>query len=105
MLCVSVCLCGNWTDLGDCPCAGFRERYGWIQRVRRCVAGSLPATHGKCHSCSELKPTWPLCEGEALPSDTNNTPVHSCRYSMSENRTLVKKAQRCKNQETEKGSL
>ncbi|KAI4806996.1 hypothetical protein KUCAC02_017777, partial [Chaenocephalus aceratus] len=46
---------------------GFSKREA-VKQVSR-----LPATHGECHSFSELKPTGPLCEGEALPSDTDNS--------------------------------
>lgn len=59
-----------------------RGRDGFSKRDAVKQVSSLPATHGECHDCSQLKPTWPLCEGEALPSDTNNnnTPVYSYRF-------------------------
>ncbi|KAK1885088.1 Kelch-like protein 13, partial [Dissostichus eleginoides] len=60
----------NRQSLGRGEGGGFSKREA-VKQVSR-----LPATHGECHSFSELKPTGPLCEGEALPSDTDNsTPV------------------------------
>lgn len=72
---VCVCVCvwvAGWLTLGECPWAGFRERerHGFRKQDPAKQVTSLPTPHGECHSCSQLKPTWPLCEGEALPSDT-----------------------------------
>ncbi|KAI9542842.1 hypothetical protein NQZ68_016148 [Dissostichus eleginoides] len=74
----SPALIGRLSDLVSVPVQslGRGEGGGFSKREAVKQVSRLPATHGECHSFSELKPTGPLCEGEALPSDTDNsTPV------------------------------
>lgn len=71
--CVFVCVSGTRLTLETVP----GQLFFFLRE--RCRAA---ATHGECHSCSHLKPTWRPCEGELLPSDTNNAQVRRLRAGL-----------------------